>query len=187
MAGPTQFWQGQLLLDGGKLHDSFFHRAVVLVCQHDAGGAFGLILNRPAGGKVGDAVVANLPQAVKEQPLYIGGPVQPGLLSFLHSDLFVPHANVMAELNLGHSVEALMDLSESYSTTQKLRLFAGYAGWSAGQLEQEMARHDWLTHPATVELVFRSNPEQLWKEILRQQKDRAVRWLADSPENPFWN
>ena len=56
MAGPTKFLQGQLLLDGGKLHGSFFHRAVVLICQHDAEGAFGLILNRPAGGrKVGDA------------------------------------------------------------------------------------------------------------------------------------
>jgi putative transcriptional regulator len=186
MAGPSKSWQGQLLLDGGKLHDSIFHRAVVLICQHDAGGAFGLILNRPAGSKVGDAVVANLPQAVKEQPLFIGGPVQPGVLSFLHSDLFVPHANVMPELNLGHSIETLMDLSESYSPTQKLRLFAGYAGWSAGQLEQEMARHDWLTHPATVELVFGSDPAQLWKEILRQ-KDPALRWLADSPENLSWN
>jgi putative transcriptional regulator len=89
-------------------------------------------------------------------------------------------------VNLGHSIEALMDLSESYSTTQKLRLFAGYAGWSPGQLEQEMARHDWLTHPATVDLVFKSEPEQLWKEILRQ-KDPKLRWLADSPENLSWN
>jgi putative transcriptional regulator len=186
MPGPTQSWQGQLLLDGGKLHGSFFHRAVVLICQHDAGGAFGLILNRPAGSKVGEAVVANLPEALKEQPLYLGGPVQPGVLSFLHSDKFVPHANVMPELNLGHSIEALMDLSETYSTTQKLRLFAGYAGWSPGQLEQEMARHDWLTHPATVDLVFKSEPAQLWKEILRQ-KDPKLRWLADSPENLSWN
>ena len=168
------------------MHDSIFHRAVVLICQHDAGGAFGLILNRPAGSKVGDAVVANLPQAVKEQPLFIGGPVQPGVLSFLHSDLFVPHANVMPELNLGHSIETLMDLSESYSPTQKLRLFAGYAGWSAGQLEQEMARKDWLIHPATVDLVFKSEPAQLWKEILRQ-KDPTLRWLADSPDNLSWN
>jgi putative transcriptional regulator len=186
MAGPTQFWQGHLLLDGGKLHGSFFHRSVVLICQHDEAGALGLILNRPAGSKVGDAVVANLPQAVKEQPLYIGGPVQPGVLSFLHSDTFVPHANVMPQLNLGHSIEALMDLGESYSTTQKLRLFAGYAGWSPGQLEQEMARHDWLTHPATVDLIFGSDPAQLWKQILRQ-KGPALRWLADSPENPAWN
>jgi putative transcriptional regulator len=186
MAGPTQFLQGCLLLDGGKLHGSFFHRAVVLVCQHDAAGALGLVLNRPAGSKVGDAVVANLPQALKEQPLYIGGPVQPGVLSFLHSDTFVPHANVMPQLNLGHSIEALMDLGESYSTTQKLRLFAGYAGWSPGQLDHEMARHDWLTHPATVDLVFGSDPVQLWKRILRE-KGPALRWLADSPENPSWN
>jgi len=186
MAAPPNIWQGQLLLDGGKLHGSFFHRAVVLVCQQEAGGAFGLILNRPAGSKVGDAVVANLPQAVKEQPLFIGGPVQPGVLSFLHTDLFVPQANVMANLNLGHSIETLMDLSESFSPTQKLRLFAGYAGWSAGQLEQEMARHDWLTHPATVDLIFKSKPAQLWREILRQ-KDTTLRWLADSPDNLSWN
>jgi len=186
MAGSTKSWQGQLLLDGGKLHGSFFHRSVVLICQHDAEGAFGLILNQPAGSKVGDAVVANLPEALKEQPLYLGGPVQPGVLSFLHTDVFVPHANVLANLNLGHSIESLMDLSESNSATQKLRLFAGYAGWSAGQLEQEMARHDWLTHPATVDLVFKSEPEQLWKEILRE-KGPSLRWLADSPENPSWN
>ena len=92
----------------------------MLICQHDAEGAFGLILNRPAGGKVGEAVVANLPEAIKEQPLFLGGPVQPGVLSFLHTDVFVPHANVMPNLNLGHSIETLMDLSESYSATQKL-------------------------------------------------------------------
>jgi putative transcriptional regulator len=168
------------------LHASFFHRSVVLICQHDAEGAFGLILNRPGGAKVGDAVVANVAPAVKELMLYIGGPVQPATLSFLHSDVFVPHANVMPNLNLGHSIEALMDLSESYSSTLKLRLFAGYAGWSAGQLEQEMARQDWLVHPATVDLVFQPKPELLWRQILRQ-KEGKLRWLADSPDDLSWN
>ena len=186
MAGQFKSLQGQLLLDGGKLHGSFFHRSVVLICQHDEEGAFGLILNRSTGAKVGDAVVANLPQSVKDQPLFIGGPMQPATLSFLHSDVFVPHANVMLNLNLGHSIETLMDLSESYSTTQMLRLFAGYAGWSGGQLEQEMSRNDWLIHPASVDLVFKSAPEQLWKEILRK-KDAKLRWLADSPDNLSWN
>jgi putative transcriptional regulator len=186
MTGPFKSLQGQLLLDGGKLHGSFFHRAVVLICQHDSGGAFGLILNRPDGGKVGDAVVANLPQSVKDQMLFIGGPVQPATLSFLHSDAFVPHANIMHNLNVGHSIETLMDLSESYSTTQKLRLFAGYAGWTAGQLDQEMARQDWLVHPATADLIFKPNPEHLWREILRE-KGPKLRWLADSPDNLSWN
>jgi putative transcriptional regulator len=113
------------LLDGGKLHGSFFHRSVVLICQHDEEGAFGLILNRSSESKVGQALVANVSETIKEQLLFVGGPVQPGTLSFLHTDAFLPQANVMVNLSLGHSIDALTDLSESNSTTQKLKLFAG--------------------------------------------------------------
>ncbi len=116
----------------------------------------------------------------------MGGPVQPQALSFLHSDLFLSDANVMANLNLGHSMDALMDLSESFSATRKLKLFAGYAGWTAGQLDNEMSRKDWLVHPATIELVFHPKPDQLWKEILKQ-KDIKSRLLADSPDDLSWN
>ena len=56
-----QSLRGQLLLDGGKLRGSFFHRTVVLICQHDADGAFGLVLNRSTHNKVGDILVADLP------------------------------------------------------------------------------------------------------------------------------
>ena len=178
--------QGQIILDGGKLHGSFFHRSVVLICQHDTEGAFGLILNRETENKVGQVLVANLAENIKEQVLFIGGPVQPQSLSFLHSDEFLPGANVMANLNLGHSIDALMDLGDSLSGTQKLKLFAGYAGWSAGQLENEMSRRDWLVHPATLELVFHAEPDQLWKNIMKQ-KDMKSRLLADSPDDLSWN
>jgi putative transcriptional regulator len=178
--------QGQLILDGGKLHGSFFHRSVVLVCQHDAEGAFGLMLNRATSKTVGDALVANLPPKVKDQPLFLGGPVQPQTLSFLHSDAILQEANVMLNLNVGHSLDVLMDLSESYSSSQKLKLFAGYAGWSAGQLDHEMARQDWLIHPASIELIFSSEPDQLWRVILRQ-KGLKNRLLADSPDDLSWN
>jgi putative transcriptional regulator len=186
MPQAHQSLQGQLILDGGKLHGSFFHRSVVLICQHDAEGAFGLILNRATDNKVGQTLVANLPESIKEQFLFIGGPVQPKALSFLHSDEYLPGANVMANLNLGHSIDALMDLSESYSGKQKLRLFAGYAGWSPGQLDNEMARQDWLVHPASLELVFHAEPDQLWRSIMRQ-KDAKCRLLADSPDDLSWN
>jgi putative transcriptional regulator len=178
--------QGQLLLDGGKLHGSFFNRSVVLICQHDPEGAFGLILNRGTTNNVGQALVANLPDVVKEQRLFVGGPVQPQSLSFLHSETGVAGDKIMLDLTLGHSLEALMDLSESYSASQKLKLFAGYAGWTAGQLDQEMARKDWLVHPASLDLVFSSDPEQLWRQILRQKDDRS-RLLAESPDDLSWN
>ncbi len=186
MSNASKFLKGQLLLDGGKLAGSFFHRTVVLICQHDAEGALGLVLNRASGNKVGEMLVADLPDNLKEQPLFLGGPVQPAALSFLHSDVFVPHANVLPNLNLGHSLDALLEIGESYSTTQKIRMFAGYAGWSPGQLEDEMKRGAWLTHPASLDLVFDSKPETLWKTIL-MEKGWEFRLLSEAPEDLSWN
>ena len=88
MPEKKTFLKGQLLLDSGQLRGSFFPRTVVLICQHDAEGAFGLVLNRATGKTVGDKIVADLPESLKRCPLYVGGPVQPSALSFLHSDAF---------------------------------------------------------------------------------------------------
>ena len=178
--------KGQLLLDGGKLHGSCFHRSVVLICQHDAEGAFGLVLNRATDKQVSDALVADLPEALNEATLWLGGPVQPTALSFLHTDDFLTEANVLPNLNLGHSLDDLQELGGSFSTTQKVKVFAGYAGWSPGQLEQEMKRAAWLTHPATVDLIFQIDPATLWKSILAH-KGWQYRLLAEGPEDLSWN
>src|SRR5580704_8433590 len=166
MSDISKYLKGQLLLDNGSLGGSFFQRTVVLVCQHDAEGAFGLVLNRASGNKLGEMLVADLPDQLKNQPLYLGGPVQLSALSFLHSDNFLPEASVMPNLDLGHSLDSLVELGESFSVTKKVKMFAGYAGWSAGQLEGEMKRHAWLTHPASLELVFNNATDRLWQMIL---------------------
>ncbi len=182
MSETGKYLKGQLLLDSGQLRGSFFQRTVVLICQHDAEGAFGLVLNRTTGSNVGDVVVADLPDSLKACPLYVGGPVQPSALSFLHSDTFMPDSNVIPNLSLGHSVDELVELGESVSATRKLKMFAGYAGWSPGQLEDEMKRKAWLTHPASLELVFDTSPDQLWQTILRR-KGWKYKLLAQSPED----
>jgi putative transcriptional regulator len=186
MAAHKKSLKGQLLLDNGKLGGSFFHRTVLLICQHDAEGAFGLVLNRNTGTKVGEALVADMPELLKEQPLFLGGPVQPQALSYLHSDDFLPEANVMPNLNLGHSLDDLQDLGDSFSASQKLRIFAGYSGWSPGQLDDEMRRDTWLTHPASLALIFHAQPEKLWRHILLQLGCQ-YRLLAESPEDPEVN
>jgi putative transcriptional regulator len=175
--------KGQLLLDSGELRGSFFHRAVVLICTHDAQGAFGLVLTNPSPNKVGEALVADLPDSIKEMNLYLGGPVQTAALSYLHSDIFLPDANVIPNLNLGHSLEDLVDLGQSFASMQQLRIFAGYAGWTAGQLEGEMKRKAWLTHPASLDLVFQSDTRNLWKEILLKKGGWKYKLLADAPED----
>ena len=182
MAKEFQSLKGQLLLDSGDLHGSFFNRSVVLICQHDERGAFGLVLTQPSPNKVGEVLVADLPDSIKEQNLYMGGPVQTSALSYLHSDNFLPDANVMPNLSLGHSLEELVDLGQSFASTQQIRLFAGYAGWSPGQLEAELKRKAWLTHPATIDLIFRPDPTDLWNEILRI-KGWKYRLIATAPED----
>ncbi len=186
MPAKTKSLKGQLILDHGKLQGSFFHRTVILLCQHDAEGAFGLVLNRTTDKTVGDALVANLPDTLKEQPLFLGGPVQPQALSFLHSDDFIPDANVLPNLNLDHSLDSLVEIGDSYSQTQKMKIFAGYAGWSPGQLEDEMNRDTWMTHPASIDLVFHATPGKLWQAILKE-KGWEYRLVAEQPDDLSWN
>jgi putative transcriptional regulator len=174
--------KGQLLLDSGRLQGSFFQRTVVLVCHHDAEGAVGLVLNRPTGSSAGDTVLAEVPESLKTAPLYLGGPVQSGALSYLLTDSFVPDANVMPNLTIGHSLETLVELTREYAPAQQIKLFAGYSGWGAGQLEDEMKRDAWITHPASLELVFETPPEQLWKKILGQ-KGWEYKLLSQMPED----
>lgn len=187
MAEKNKFLKGQLLLDSGQLTGSFFQRTVVLICQHDAEGAFGLVLNRTTGSKVGEMIVADLPDALKHSPLYLGGPVQPTALSFLHTDSFIPDANVLPNLNLDHSLDVLVDIGESLSPEKKIRLFAGYSGWSGGQLEDEIKRKAWLAHPASLELVFDIPPEKLWQTVLRRKGGWRNKLRSQMPDDLSWN
>jgi putative transcriptional regulator len=186
MAKEFQSLRGQLLLDGGLLQGSFFHRAVVLVCQHDGEGAFGLVLNRSAENTVGQVVDEELPESLTEHPLFLVGPVQPTALTYLHTDHFLTEANVMPNLRFDHSLEGLVEIGQSFSPTQKVRIFAGYSGWGAGQLEDEMRRNAWLVHPASLELVFETDPATLWQGIL-QLKGWKYKLLAQTPEDLSWN
>jgi putative transcriptional regulator len=181
-----QYLKGQFLLDSGQLRGSFFQRTVVLICQHDAEGAFGLVINRSSGSNVGEMILAEIPEVLRSNPLFLGGPVQPTALSYLYSDDFLPDANVIPNLSLGHSLDTLLEISESFSATRKIRLFAGYAGWSAGQLEDEMKRKAWITHPASLDMVFDATPEKLWTHILAS-KGWEYRLLAQMPEDPSVN
>jgi putative transcriptional regulator len=178
--------KGHFLLDSGQLTGSFFHRTVVLICQHDAEGAFGLVLNRLSGTQVEDALLSDLPDKIKEQPVYAGGPVQPTALSFLHADQFLLDGNVLPNLSLDHSLDTLVEIAGLFSSTQQIRIFAGYAGWGAGQLDDEIKRKAWVIHPASLELVFYGTPEEHWREILRR-KGGKFRLLSMMPDDLTWN
>lgn len=179
---------GKMILDSGELAGSFFARTAVLICRHDVEGAFGLVLNRSTGTTVGDVLVADLPEAMRTAPLFMGGPVQPSALSFLHvADLVPSEEELMSRVTLGHSLDELLELAELASQTHKFKVFAGYAGWSPGQLESELKRNAWITHPASLDLIFDTPTCELWPLILRRKGGWRNRLLAEIPEDPSLN
>ena len=180
-----QSLKGQLLLDGGNLTGSEFHRTVVLICQHDSEGAFGLVLNRASEHTVADSIVATLPPMIQDLPLFLGGPVQPQLVNCLLSESVNAEpigTQVLPGIRLLHDWDELMKPEVELEAFHQINFFAGYAGWSPSQLDNEMKMNAWLTHPATVELVFHPKPSELWRLILRT-KGPQYRLLAELPDN----
>lgn len=186
-AKKTKSLKGKLLLDGGRLGGSFFHRTVVLVCEHNAKGAMGLVLNRPSENRLEDVFDRELPPRLMGEILYGGGPVQPAALSYLHGDPAMESANVIDRVSVGHDIDELLEIGKSWVPSRRLRVFAGYAGWSPLQLDKEMEREAWIVHPATPALVFDVPPADLWRHILRLSKNWEHRLLAEAPENLGWN
>jgi putative transcriptional regulator len=179
--------KGQLLLDGGKLQGSFFQRTVVLVCQHDESGAFGLVLNRETSNTVGEVLVADLPDTVKSSKLFLGGPVQPSTLSFLYKGTTddTDEDMVLSGLKMGHSLDELVE-ADKKSGQSSMRIFAGYSGWSPGQLDDEIKRDSWLIQPADMDLIFQMDTGNLWRNILLGM-GWQYRLLAQQPEDLSWN
>lgn len=179
--------RGYLLLDGGKLDGSAFFRSVVLVCQHDTKGAFGLVLTQPTEHRLENILSLDLPPHLAELNVFQGGPVQTETFSFLHLHPGIAKGNVLEHVSLGHDLEELERVASGWTNDQRLFPFVGYAGWSPGQLDDEMRRDSWLHQPALPEMFRQLNPGLLWRRLLRGRPDWQCRLLAESPEDLTWN
>lgn len=151
-----------------QLLDPNFHRSVVLMLEHDADGALGLVINHDTSHLCAE-VVSNfdLPwNAAADATLCRGGPVEPHSLWMLHADdwVFGESTLVVEGVAVSRSREALTRLCEG--GTPRMRMLIGYAGWGAGQLEQEFAQGSWITAPATAEMVFDWPLDSIWRRAL---------------------
>ncbi|MBI4025640.1 MAG: YqgE/AlgH family protein [Verrucomicrobia bacterium] len=186
MADPQQALQGKLILDSGKLAGSYFEKTVILICRHDSSGSFGLVLNRPLKRTLGSVISEPLVEGLAKTPIYTGGPVQPEALSFLQETEVRSEYDILPQLTLGHSLEALKERFALSAAEFRLHAYSGYSGWAAGQLADEMKAGCWIVHPASESLVFHPHPDVLWRHILRE-KGGLHRLLGDCPDNPSLN
>jgi putative transcriptional regulator len=159
-----------------------FGRSVVLLVRHDAEGALGLILNRPTTATLRDAWQrASQAPCHREQQLFLGGPCE-GPLVALHTQEFLMGVEVLPGLYFSGEKDKLESLA-AQSDAQPAKFFAGYSGWGAGQLEQEIARGSWSAMPAKIEHVFHSEDE-LWTRASRFVADMAWRQALQIKEAP---
>ena len=176
--------QGQLLIASPGLLDPNFRRTVVLVTEHNDDGAAGLVLNRPSPTEVSEVVPLLEPLVEDGEQVWVGGPVQPNAVLVLGEFLDPDDAAVPLFGSLGFP--SLDEPDEVVPMTTRRRVFAGYAGWSSGQLEDELSREDWIVEPALPDDAFTEAPDELWRDVLRR-KGGIYELVSRMPEDPSVN
>jgi putative transcriptional regulator len=174
--------RGSLLIAGPQLQDPNFERAVLLIAEHNDDGAMGVILNRPSDATVAEAAPELEPMVGGEVTIFAGGPVQP-TAGVVLAEVTEAGDPVFGDVVLVPGIEELADVVDGAG---RIRVFAGYAGWGAGQLEEELERDDWIVDPAVADDVFADDPEALWASVLTR-KGGQYALVARMPENPSMN
>jgi putative transcriptional regulator len=180
---------GRLLVAAPSMLDPRFHRCVVLVLDHDHTGTLGVILNRQLEVPVREVLPDWTGDVSAPDTLFGGGPVSPdsalavGVLDASTSDAPVGW-------RMMHGRVGLVDLDTPVELLAGallgMRIFAGYAGWSPGQLEAEVDEGGWLVVQARDEDIVTSAPDRLWTDVLRRQEG-DMRLLATHPADPAMN
>ena len=171
-----------MLLAHPSLRDENFKHTVILIASHDSEGAMGVVLNRPLDRCLGELNTEFGLSGLAQVPLFAGGPVQTTQVILCvwrpnpESDGF--------QLMFGIDPQRAEELVNEEGV--HMRAFLGYAGWTAGQVEEELERDTWVVSPLVADLLEDSPDEQLWRDLLAQIDDEW-KLLADEPDDPSVN
>jgi putative transcriptional regulator len=166
-----------LLVAAPPLLDPNFDATVVAMLEHSPDGALGVVLNRPLDLSVADVLPGWEDLVAPPRVLFAGGPVGDG-------------TGVAVAVSPGGELEILdlnVDPADVELGDRRLRIFLGFAGWGAGQLEGELAASMWIVLPPDpLADIVGEQPESLWRKVLRRQGGE-IAWLANSPRDPSLN
>jgi putative transcriptional regulator len=170
--------RGKLLIASPSLYD-YFRRAVVLVLEHNDDGAMGVVLNKASETTVADAVPDLADLAGDSELVYVGGPVGPQSLIVLGDFEDTAEASTIVTGSVG-----VVDPDRTPTSLARMRVFAGYAGWSPGQLDGELEQEAWIVESAEPGDPFYDG--DLWPVAL-QRKGGGFSLLATMPSDPSLN
>ena len=171
--------RGRFLVASRQLIDSQFSKTVVLLVQYDRNGAMGLIINQPTEVKL-SKVLPEI-EGLQQRPdtIYHGGPVAKNQLMLLIRTESPPEGShrVLKDIYVSSSQRVIQRMISDPTAKERFRVYAGYAGWAPGQLDQEIARGGWHILRADPETVFDKSPSQIWPELIRRSSAQWVRVL----------
>jgi putative transcriptional regulator len=183
--------KGRLLLATPPLGDPNFDRSVVFMLEHGEQGALGVILNRPGTRTVADVLPRWAGSVVEPGIVFLGGPVETEALIGLGelpetiggADVAVSASDTFSPV-LGRigTVDLSADPDDIRPRPARVRLFSGYAGWGAGQLDGELAAGAWIVLDRAADDAFSDRPTDLWRTVLGRQPGR-LRWVAGAPDD----
>jgi putative transcriptional regulator len=167
MSSPT-YLNNQFLIAMPTLADPNFAQTVTLICEHNDQGALGIVINRPGLMSLGEIMdqlnLEVFDSHLREQAVFEGGPVYPDRGFVLHepSKKWESSLPVSEHIQVTTSRDILVALASGKGPDSYL-LALGYAGWAAGQLEEEMAANVWLNVEASPDIVFKTSWEQRYR------------------------
>ena len=177
--------RGKLLIAGATLPDPNFARTVVLICEHSADGALGLVLNRAGELLVGESAPELAELLGDDATIDLGGPVQTDALLVLAEFEHPEQAGIRVVENVGLVGDG-SEIEDLVEETLRARVFAGYAGWGPGQLDAELEREDWFVAPAGIDDIFNPDADELWARVLAR-KGAHFALVARMPIDPSVN
>ncbi|MEJ2696265.1 MAG: YqgE/AlgH family protein [Candidatus Sulfobium sp.] len=183
LAGPFTVEEGlspgKLLVASRSIGDPRFRETVILLVRYDSNGAMGLILNLPTGITLSSALPKISELRKSNDKVFIGGPVGSDQLFLLIRTDKAPEGSfrVFKKTYLSTSVKTLKRMAVARKKGERFRAFAGYAGWSRGQLQREVAAGSWHVMEAGEKLIFDKEPSALWQELISRRSGIMVRFL----------
>ena len=168
-----QLAKGKLLVASEFVVGEIFAKTVILLLHYDETGAMGLVVNRPTEIEPGELLEDVDAIAGYHRTVYWGGPVQmDSLRALLHTD--TPSEGADTIVDSVHGVPFDDALENASADPASVRFYIGHSGWAAGQLDDELVRGSWHVLPASEEIVFADDPEQLWKRLMPAREYRAA-------------
>lgn len=183
----SQIQKGTFMLATPDIEAGIFFRGVVLICEHNPNGSFGLVINKSLDLELPEEIINIDNLANPHVGIRAGGPVQTNQMMLLHTSTRIPQQTleICDGVYLGGDLQFLQEVITD-PEGPAVHLCFGYAGWGAGQLEREFLDGGWYLYPATKEHIFDIPSEKLWQTLLREMGGKYAT-LSMIPEDLSWN